>query len=56
MKSDGKRNYTIGRNPEEQHKKTRSSEGIGKKRWSSIRGQQSGIYGRNIYVLKNQKI
>ena len=35
-KLDSKRNHTIGRNPEEQHKRTRSLEGIGKERWSSM--------------------
>jgi len=35
-KLDNRRNYIIGRNPEEQHKRTRSLEGIGKERWSSM--------------------
>jgi len=52
-KLDSKRNHTIGRNPEEQHKRTRSWSW--KKEWSSMRGQQSGIYERKIYVSKKNR-
>ena len=49
-KLTGRRNYIVEINLKEQHERIRGSERIGKRGQSSIRRQQSGIYGgKNLY-------
>jgi len=45
-KPTSRRNHIVERNLKKQYKKTRSSEGIGKREWPSMGGQWSGIHGR----------